>query len=87
MVSLDSPEKNREFAESLGAEHVVLSDPLGDVARAYGVADAGGSYARRWTFYIDSGGTVRHVDREVATATAGRDIARNLERLGFSKAE
>ena len=37
MVSLDSPEKNRNFADSLGAKQVLLSDPTGEAARAYGV--------------------------------------------------
>jgi peroxiredoxin Q/BCP len=86
MVSLDRPDRNREFAAALGARHVVLSDPSGAAARAYGVAALGGLFARRWTFYIDAGGMVRHVDREVRTATAGQDIVRRLEQLGFPRA-
>ena len=35
MVSLDDPDKNREFAESLGSKHVVLSDPKGRGRRNY----------------------------------------------------
>ena len=85
MVSLDSPEKNREFAEGLAAKHVLLSDPSGETARAYGVTSFGGLFAKRWTFYIDRDGVVREVDRHVATATAGQDIARKLGELGFPK--
>ncbi len=85
MVSLDDAEKNREFAESLGAKHVVLSDPLGEAGRAYGVVKLGGLYARRWTFYIDESGAIREVDKSVDVSTAGQDIAANLERLGFPK--
>ena len=85
MVSLDSPEKNREFASSLGAKHVLLSDPTGVSAKAYGVTALGGLYARRWTFYIDRQGVIRDIDTDVATATAGQDIARKLGELGFPK--
>jgi peroxiredoxin Q/BCP len=85
MVSLDDPEKNKEFAESLGAKHVLLSDPTGEVAKAYGVSGFGGLFAKRWTFYIDASGVVQAIDRNVKTATAGQDIARKLEELHFPK--
>jgi peroxiredoxin len=45
MVSLDPPERNREFADSLGAGFPVLSDPDGKAARAYGVLAPGGGVA------------------------------------------
>jgi len=85
MVSLDEPERNREFAESLDARHVVLSDPGGRVARAYGVVGLGGLFAKRWTFYIDPDGLIREIDKQVDAETAGQDMARHLERLGFPK--
>jgi peroxiredoxin Q/BCP len=85
MVSLDSPEKNKAFAEGLEAKHVVLSDPSGETARAYGVTGFGGLFAKRWTFYIDRDGVIREIDRRVSTATAGQDIARRLGELGFPK--
>ena len=85
MVSLDEPAKNREFAEALGARHVLLSDLGGSVADAYGVTALGGLYARRWTFYIDRSGAVRFIDKDVKTETAGQDIAARLEALGFEK--
>jgi hypothetical protein len=75
MASVDPPERNRAFAESLGADFPILSDPSGEVARAYGVVDSGRSVARRWTFYIDPDGVVRRVDREVGLP-AGPDGAR-----------
>jgi peroxiredoxin Q/BCP len=85
MVSLDTPEKNAEFARSLEARHVVLSDPEGKVASAYGVAGLGGFFAKRWTYYIDRDGIVRHVDKNVQVETAGQDIARKLAELGFPR--
>ena len=85
MVSLDDPEKNLAFAESLDTRQLLLSDTTGLVAKAYGVTALGGLYARRITFYIDREGVIREVDRNVAVATAGQDIARKLGELGFPK--
>jgi peroxiredoxin len=87
MVSLDDAEKNRAFAEGLDAKHVVLSDPLKEAAESYGVIALGGLYSRRWTFYIDEGGRIRHIDKNVDVATAGQDIARTLEELDFPRAQ
>ena len=87
MVSLDDADKNRAFAEGLNAKHVVLSDPLKQAAEAYGVTALGGLYARRWTFYIDEAGLIRHIDKDVKVSTAGQDMARTLETLGFPKAK
>ena len=85
MVSLDEPEKNRAFAESLGTTQTLLSDESGDSARAYGVSALGGMYAQRWTFYIDRNGKIRAVDRAVRVSSAGEDIARRLGELGFPR--
>jgi len=83
MVSLDDPEKNRAFAESLSAKLVLLSDTTKTVARAFGVSTLGGFFTKRRTFYIDLNGRIRHIDRDVQVESAGQDIARNLEELGF----
>lgn len=85
MVSMDEPEKNREFAESLGASLPLLSDTSGDVAKAFGVAGFGGLFAKRWTFYVDQGGNVVAIDKEVNVDTAGQDIAKRLGELGFPR--
>ncbi len=85
MVSLDTAERNRDFAESLGADFPILSDPDGSVARLYGVLSEGGRYALRHTVYIDRAGIVRHVDRKVNAARHGSDIAAALARLGFPR--
>ncbi len=85
MVSLDDADKNKEFAEALEAAHVLLSDPSGEVAKAYGVTAIGGLYARRWTFYIDEAGKVLYIDKDVNTETAGQDIAARLEALEIPK--
>lgn len=85
MVSLDDPEKNRQFAESLDALQVLLSDPTGKAAKDYGVSAFGGAYAKRVTIYIDAEGVVREIDDAVNVETAGQDIARKLGELGFPK--
>ena len=85
MVSLDSPEKNAAFAKSLDGNFPVVSDPGGKAARAYGALGLAGLYTKRWTFYIDSEGVVRKIDRSVKPGTAGQDVARTLGELGFPK--
>ncbi|MCX5737410.1 MAG: hypothetical protein NTZ61_02745 [Proteobacteria bacterium] len=68
----------------MDAKQVLLSDEDGSVASAFGVGGLG-SYAKRWTFYVDKDGVLRAIDTEVATDTAGKDIARKLGELGFPK--
>jgi thioredoxin-dependent peroxiredoxin len=85
MVSLDDAKKNQEFAAALEAKHVLLSDPSGETARAYGVTGLGGLFAKRWTFYVDRDGVIREIDKSVSTSTAGQDIARKLDALGFPR--
>ncbi len=83
MVSLDDPEKNLEFAKSLDGNFPLLSDPEKTAAEAYGVLGFAGLYAKRWTFYIDIDGVIRHIDKDVETETAGQDIAKRLATLEF----
>lgn len=85
MISLDSAEKNAEFARSLDAKHVLLSDLTGETAKAYGVTGVGGFFAKRWTFYIDAAGKIVAIDRDVKPESAGQDIARKLAELGYPR--
>ena len=39
MVSVDEPETNKKFAESLNADFPLLSDPGKSVAKSYGVVE------------------------------------------------
>ncbi len=84
MLSVDTPERNREFAAQHGGRTVVLSDPDKAVATAYGVLSESGT-ARRHTFYIDPDGIIRHVDRDVSASRHGPEIARQLQALGFPR--
>jgi peroxiredoxin Q/BCP len=79
MVSLDPPETNRAFADSVNAGITLLSDPDGEAAQAYGVLAPGGKYAQRRTFYIGRDGLIRRIDKEVSPSTHGSDLVRMLE--------
>jgi peroxiredoxin Q/BCP len=83
MVSLDPPERNRAFAESVGASPTVLSDPEGAAARAFGVLHRNGTMARRVSFVIDRTGVIRAIDTAVKPETHGRDLLDLLGTLGF----
>lgn len=80
MASTDSPEDNRGFAEKNEATFPILSDTDRTMSARYGVLMDNGM-ARRWTFYIDPDGVVRHIDRSVDPRTAGEALVQNLERL------
>jgi peroxiredoxin Q/BCP len=79
-ASVDTAETNARFAESLGLDYPILSDPTRQVARAYGVLAPSG-YASRWTFYIDARGTIRDIDKKVNASTHGADILARLTSL------
>ena len=84
MVSVDDPETNKEFAESLEADFPILSNPEKDVAEAYGVLGERG-FASRWTFYIGKDGTILDVDTQVQANTAGQDVVAKLTALGIDE--
>ncbi len=84
-ASVDDPETNRRFAESLAADFPILADPDKKVAEAYGVLMPVVRVAKRWTFYIGADGKILYVDRSVKPATAGRDAAARLAELKIPK--
>ena len=84
-ASIDRPETNRKFAESLELDYPILSDPEKRVARAYGVLRGLGMYTARQTFYVGRDGVVLFVDEDVQPKTAGDDVARRLAELGVPR--
>ena len=82
-ASVDTPDYNKKFAESLGADYPILSDPDKSVARAYGVLRPVGGFANRWTFYIDKDGVIREIDKKVNTKDAAPDAAAKVKSLGL----
>ncbi|NMC21557.1 MAG: redoxin domain-containing protein [Thermogutta sp.] len=74
-ASIDTPEDNRRFAESLGVKYPILSDPTRKTAMAYGVVDGPDAYAKRWTFIIGMDGRILHIDKAVKVETHAEDVA------------
>jgi thioredoxin-dependent peroxiredoxin len=83
-ASVDTPDTNREFADSIGAHYPILSDPSTETARAYGVLGATG-FAHRWTFMIGRDGRILAVEKNVSVASHGKDIAERLAVLGVQE--
>ncbi len=84
MISVDTPEENKAFAEKESADFPLLSDPSKEVATRYGVLGPVG-LARRWTFYIGPDGKILDIDKSVSTGTAGADLANKLKALGIKQ--
>jgi peroxiredoxin Q/BCP len=84
-VSVDTPDTNKAFAQSLGIDYPLLSDPDRRVATTYGVVDADQPFPSRWTFYIGVDGRILYIDKLVSPATHGKDIAAKLAELGVAR--
>jgi peroxiredoxin Q/BCP len=86
MVSVDSPEDNKAFAEKEHADFPILADPTKKTAFAYGVIPPDRppdrQFASRWTFYIGPDGKILAIDKEVKPATAGEVVVAKLKELG-----
>jgi len=82
MASVDSVEKNTDFAAEYELDFPVLSDPGKTMTADYGVLGASG-YANRWTYYIDAQGIIVQIDKSTNPSSAGTDLARSMAELGF----
>lgn len=82
---MDQPETNKAFAQALGLDFPLLSDPKRTVATAYGVVDEGQPFASRWTFYIGVDGLILNIDKQVSPTTQGKTIAAKLAELGIQR--
>jgi len=83
MASVDDVKTSTEFAENMGADFPILSDPDKATARAYGVLMPQG-FSYRWTFYIGGDGKILHIDKDVSAANAGADTVARLHSLGVA---
>ena len=85
MVSVDTLEQNKAFAEKEHADFPMLADPEKKVAFAYQViapdAPPERQFARRYTYYIDPSGKIALIDKAVKPATSGQDIVAHLQEL------
>ncbi len=84
MASTDSLADNTAFANKNAASFPILADPGKKMTRDYGVLMAG-SFAKRWTFYIDASGIIISIDKSVSARSAGADLVANLIRLQIPK--
>ena len=84
MASVDTLEDNTAFAEEHEAGFPILADPTKAMSNAFGVVGASG-FDNRWTYYIDATGTILKIDKETNPASAGVDLTRTMQELGFPK--
>jgi peroxiredoxin Q/BCP len=82
---VDPLETNKRFAESLGLDYPLLSDPGKNVARAYGVVSGDRTTAARWTFYIGKDGKILYIDKQVNPASHGQEVVTRLKALGITQ--
>ena len=73
------------FAEELGLDYPILSDPSREVALEYGLVKNENGMPKRWTFYIGTDGDLLFIDTAVSPRTAGADIAAKLAELGVER--
>jgi peroxiredoxin Q/BCP len=85
MVSVDTLEDNKAFAQKEHADFTLLANPDKKVAFAYQViapdAPPERQFARRYTYYIDPTGKIALVDKAVKPASSGQDIVTHLQEL------
>jgi peroxiredoxin Q/BCP len=81
-ASVDTPDVNAKFADSLSLDYPILCDPEKKTAKAYGVLNPAGM-SSRVTFYIDKEGVIKEIDKSVKTAKAGEDVVSKIKSLGI----
>jgi peroxiredoxin Q/BCP len=85
MISVDTLEENKAFAEKEHADFPMLANPDKKVAFAYQVISPETpperQFAKRWTYYIDPTGKIAFIDKAVKPATSGQDIVTHLTEL------
>jgi len=84
-ASVDDAATNKKFAESLGLDYPILSDPTKAAAKAYGVLNPANNVAQRWTFYIGKDGKILAIDDAVQPSSHGSTVAARLKALGVTK--
>lgn len=85
MVSCDTPEDNKKFAEQEQADFPLLSDPSRKTALDYGVVSSPTGYAKRWMFFIAPDGTLARIETTGHTADAGTFLVSALDELKVPK--
>ena len=96
MVSVESPQANKTFADADCGNIPVLADTTAQTAKSYGVLKtivsigAPPPYADMWMFIIGSDGKILYIEPyekvRAHLQTFGRDFAERLGQLGVAKA-
>jgi thioredoxin-dependent peroxiredoxin len=81
MISVDTLDDNKGFADQQHADFPLLADPSKKTAEAYGVLNPQAGFAYRWTFYIAKDGTISAIDKTVKPETSAEDMAAKLKEL------
>jgi peroxiredoxin Q/BCP len=84
MASVDTLEKNTEFATEYELDFPVLADPEKAMVDAFGALSQRG-FANRWTYYIDAEGVIVQIDKNTNPSSAGKDLAASMATLGFAR--
>ena len=84
MISVDTPEDNKKFAEMHEADYPILSDVQKRSPTSTECSRPAG-LARRWTFYIAPDGKILHIDNAVKPASSGPDMVAKLGELNIAK--
>ncbi|MGH9404160.1 MAG: redoxin domain-containing protein [Terriglobia bacterium] len=74
-ISVDSPAKNKAYAESLKLSYPVLSDNRRTVCREYGVLMPVIRLAKRVTFVVDKQGAIQSIQRGSDAMDPGKSLA------------
>jgi len=77
-ISCDTVESHASFVQKFSLQQVLLSDPDGAIARAYGVARPERAMANRVLFVIDKQGIVKHVVEGMPDTKQILEIIRSL---------
>lgn len=83
-ASVDSVQKNGDFARSMDLDYPILSDPGKEYATALGCLSSRG-FSNRWTYYIGKDGKILFIDKKVKAGNHGGDIVKKLAELGVAK--
>lgn len=81
-ISTDGVKSHDGFKEKHGLTQTLVSDKGGKIINLYGVVSPSNT-ARRVSFLVDGGGTVRHIWKKVDTNSHGDEILAKIEELSL----
>jgi peroxiredoxin Q/BCP len=82
VISCDSIEQNKKFAEELKMPFPILADPDRKTAKAFGVDRVFG-FLKRHTFIFGPEGKLRFIDKDIKVSTHGSAVLSILDKQDF----